>query len=74
MNMAAEISKQQALEIATKDASGVYNNMGFFKPSVNFQDGQWVVHFTSVNAQQSGGGPEYVISKTGEIVSKLYGQ
>jgi hypothetical protein len=72
--MAAEINKQKALEIATNDASEVYRDMGFFKPSVNFQDGQWVVHFTSVNAQQSGGGPQYVISKMGEIVSKQYGQ
>jgi hypothetical protein len=72
--MAAEINKQKALEIATKDASEVYRDMGFFKPSVNFLDGRWVVHFTSVNTQQSGGGPQYVISKTGEIVSKQYGQ
>ena len=72
--MAAEINKQKALEIATKDASGVYRNMGFFKPSVDFKDDQWVVSFNSVNSQQSGGGPQYVINKAGEIVSKQYGQ
>jgi hypothetical protein len=72
--MAADINKQKALEIATKDASGVYSNMGFFKPSVDFKDGQWVVRFTSVNSQHSGGGPQYVINKAGEIVSKQYGQ
>ena len=72
--MAAEINKQKALEIARQDASTAYREMGHFKPSVNFQDGQWIVNFTSVHAQESGGGPSYVISKTGEILSKQYGQ
>ena len=72
--MAADINKQKALEIATRDASEVYRNMGFFKPSVDFKDGQWIVNFTSVNSQHSGGGPQYVISKAGEIVSKRYEQ
>jgi hypothetical protein len=73
-DVTADISKQKALEIARKDASGVYRNMGFFKPSVDFKDGHWVVNFTSVNSRHAGGGPKYVINKAGEIVSKRYEQ
>ena len=73
-DMAAEINKQKALEIASKDASGAYRNIGSFKPSIDFKDGQWIVSFASVNSQETGGCPQYVISKTGEIVSKRYEQ
>ena len=72
--MAAEINKEKALEIATKDASGAYTNMGSFKSSIDFKDGQWIVSFASVNSEETGGCPQYVISKTGEIVSKRYEQ
>jgi hypothetical protein len=72
--MAAEINKQKALEIATKDASGVYRNLGSFKPSIDFKDGQWIVSFASVNRRATGDCPQYVISKTGDIVSKRYEQ
>ena len=72
--MASEINKQKALEIATKDASGAYRNVGSFKPSIDFKDGQWIVSFSSVNSQETGGCPQYVISNTGEIISKRYEQ
>jgi hypothetical protein len=69
------ISKEEALEIAKKDAELVYRDLTIYKVEAEVKENNWHIDYELKNPELHGGGPHYVISgSTGEIISKRYEQ
>jgi len=68
------IIKEQAIEIAKKDAIIAYKDIKSFEIVVSESKKKWYIKF-QLEKGLDGGGPEYVISKkTGKILKKTYWQ
>ena len=74
-SMNTKIGKQQALEIARRDALLAYRDLNPYDVCIELRDGNWKIDYELRDKQAQGGGPHYVISaKTGAILSKRYDQ
>jgi len=68
------VTRDQAVEIAKKDAIVAYKNLEPYEIVVSESKKRWRVIF-KLKEGLMGGGPEYVISKkTGKILKKKYWQ
>ncbi|HBL61890.1 MAG TPA: hypothetical protein DDZ80_26810 [Cyanobacteria bacterium UBA8803] len=69
------ISKEEALEIAKKDAQIAYRDLTIYEVNAEVKENNWYIDYELKNPDLHGGGPHYVISgSTGEIISKRYEQ
>jgi hypothetical protein len=74
-SMRTKIEKEQALEIARRDALLVYRDLKPYDVGIELRDGNWNIDYQLRDKKAQGGGPHYVISaETGAILSKRYEQ
>lgn len=74
-SMENRIGKDEALEIARRDARLAYGDLAPYEVSIDLREGNWQVDYALRDREAQGGGPHYVISaETGEILSKRYEQ
>jgi hypothetical protein len=74
-SMPTKIEKEQALEIARRDALLAYRDLNPYDVRIELRDGNWNIDYQLQDKKAQGGGPHYVISaETGAILSKRYEQ
>ena len=74
-SMDTKIEKEQALEIARRDALLAYRDLNPYDVRIELRDGNWKIDYELRDKRAQGGGPHYVISaETGAILSKRYEQ
>ena len=69
------ISREQALDIARKDALHAYRDLTPYRVEATLREDGWHVDYVLKNERADGGGPHYVIdARDGHIVRKRYEQ
>ncbi|MCP3998834.1 MAG: hypothetical protein GY722_27745 [bacterium] len=68
-----KISREQAIEIAKADAAPVLGNFESYHILAAARNGEWIVVFSLVNRQLTGGGAEYLVDwSSGEIKERKH--
>jgi hypothetical protein len=71
----AQITEEEALEVARLDAERAYRDLSPYRVEVTLEPDGWHIEYRFKNSNVNGGGPHYVIdAQTGAILSKMYYQ
>ncbi|HEX9730450.1 MAG TPA: hypothetical protein VGG06_00505 [Thermoanaerobaculia bacterium] len=72
---ATPISRDEALQIARRDAFRVYRDLSEYEVHARLEDDGWHVDYELASSELQGGGAHYVIDAfSGRLLSKRYEQ
>ncbi len=67
-------TRDEIIEIARENAGRIYRDLSIYKINAIIEGENWRVDFELTDKTMDGGGPHYIISSEGKMISKRYEQ